>query len=107
VHKSIVHDKDTESIMSDSNLINFIMLAKQVYIPIIIQAQLAPSNPDNTSNLETPFPNECKYFYKDQFDLVDKIYNPVVSDSENELYLIKFGKHKAKCWPYTDHRFKY
>ena len=34
---------------------------------------------------------------------MDETYDPVVSDSENELYLMKFGKHKAKAWPRTDH----
>ena len=29
-----------------------------------------------------------------------------MSDSENELYLIKFGKNKAKAWPQGDHGYE-
>jgi len=99
--------EDIERITSDDDLSNFIMLAKQVYAPIMIQAQLAPSKPDNKSDPETPPPDEREYFRKDQFDLVDETYNPVVSDSKNELYLMKFGKRKTKAWPSTDHGFEY
>jgi len=73
----------------------------------MIQAQLAPSKPDDESDPETPPPDICEYFCKDQFDLVNKTYDPVVSDSENELYLMKFDKHKAKAWPHTDHGFEH
>jgi len=73
----------------------------------MIQAQLAPSKPDDESDLETPPPDEREYFCKDQFDLVDETYDSVVSDSENELYLMKFGKRKAKAWPRTDHGFEH
>jgi len=38
---------------------------------------------------------------------VDETCKLVVSDSENELYLIKFGKRKAKAWPHTDHRLQH
>jgi len=38
---------------------------------------------------------------------VDETYDPVVSDSENELYLMKFGKRKVKVWPRTDHGFEH
>jgi len=99
--------EDIERITSDDDLTNFVMLAKRVYAPIMIQAQLAPSNPDDKSDLETPPPDEREYFRKDQFDLVDETYDPVVSDSENELYLMKFGKRKAKAWPRTDHGFEH
>ena len=73
----------------------------------MIQAQLAPSKPDDESDLETPPPDEREYFCKDQFDLVDETYDSVVSDSENELYLMKFGKHKMKAWPRTNHGFEH
>jgi len=56
---------------------------------------------------ETPPPDERVYFHKDQFELVDETYDPVVSDSENELCLMKFGKRKAKAWPRTDHGFEH
>jgi len=31
----------------------------------------------------------------------------VVSDSDNYLYLIKWGRRKAKSWPRSDHGFKH
>jgi len=89
--------EDIERNTSDDDLSNFIMLAKQVYAPIMIQAQQVPSKPDDESDLETPSPNEAEYFCKDQFDLVDETYDRVVSDSENEFYLMKFGKRKTKA----------
>jgi len=30
-----------------------------------------------------------------------------VSDSENDLYIMKFGKEKAKAWPRSDHGFEH
>jgi len=99
--------EDIERITSDDDLTNFVMLAKGVYAPVMIQAQLAPNKPDDESDPETPPLDELVYFRKDQFDLVDKTYNPVVSDSENELYLMKFGKSKAKAWRHTDHEFEH
>jgi len=83
------------------------MLTKGVYILVIIQAQLTASKLDDESDLETPATNECVYFCKDQFDFVDERYKPVVSDSGNKLYLMKFGKHKAKAWPRTNHGFEH
>ena len=50
--------EEIDRIMSDDDLSNFIMLAKRVYAPIMIQAQLAPSNPDDKSDLDTPSPDE-------------------------------------------------
>ena len=38
---------------------------------------------------------------------MDDTYDLVVSYSENELYLMKFTKCKAKAWPRTDHGFEY
>jgi len=68
--------EDIERITSDDYLSNFVMLAKQVYTAIMIQAQLASSKPDDESDLEAPPPDERKYFRKDQFDLVDQTYDP-------------------------------
>jgi len=99
--------EDIERITSDNDLSNFIMLAKQVYTPIMIQAQLPPNNPKEESDLESPSPDERENFRKDQFNLVDETYDTVVSDSANELYLMKFVKRKAKAWPYTNHGFEY
>jgi len=88
---------DIERIISDNDLTNFVILAKWVYAPVMIQAQLASSKPEDESDPESPPLNECVYFRKDQFNLVDETYDPVLSDSENELYLMKFGKQKAKA----------
>jgi len=34
-------------------------------------------------------------------------YDSPVSDSENDLYVMKFGKRKAKAWPRSDHGFEH
>ena len=47
---------------------------------------------------QTPPPDEGPYFTKNQFNTeAGDDYDPAVSDSENGLYLIKFGKRKAKA----------
>jgi len=100
---------DIERIVSDEDLTNFVMVAKGVYKPLMVQLQLACQDPpvNNPNDSETPPPDERVYFSKNQFDIEDTTYDPAVSDSENELYLIKFGKRKAKAWPSSDHGFEH
>ena len=92
--------QDTERLVTDSELQGFISMFEGMYIPITIQAQLKaqwdyPKNP-------TP-PDEQPYFAPNDFDT----YNPVVSDSANDLYLIQYGKTKPRAWPRSDHVFEY
>jgi len=97
---------DIERIVSDEDLNNFVMVAKVVYKPLMVQLQLQCQDPP-ANNPETPPPDERVYFGKNQFDIEDTTYYPAVSDSENELYLMKFGKRKAKAWARSDHGFEH
>jgi len=99
--------EDIERLISGDDLTNFVMLAKGVYTQVIIQVRLVPSKLHNESNPETPSPDERVCFCKDQFNLVYETYDPVVSNSENELCLMKFGKCKGKVWLRTDPGFAY
>ena len=83
-----------ESIVSDEDLTNFVIIAKGVNKPLMVQLKLACRDPlvNDPNELKTPPPDEQMYFSKYQFDIEDTIYDPAVSNSENELYLIKFGK---------------
>ncbi|KAF8422840.1 hypothetical protein EV426DRAFT_704579 [Tirmania nivea] len=42
-------------------------------------------------------PNDQPYFQEDKFNMQTDPYNPIASNSENELYLIRFGRRKAKA----------
>jgi hypothetical protein len=97
---------DIERIVSDEDLTNFVMVAKGVYKPLMVQLQLASQVPKE-DDPETPPPDEREYFNENHFDIEDTTYDPAVSDSEDELYLMKFGKRKAKAWPRSDHGFEH
>ena len=85
---------DTEQITSDEDLRNFLEVTRGVYKPITFQLQLNKTG----SHSETPSPDGRQYFTKDEFPVTipEEPYNPVTSDSDNELYLINFGRKKQK-----------
>ena len=96
---------DTEGITFDEDLRNFLEVTWGVYKPITFQLQLNRAD----SHSETPPPEGRRYFTKDEFPatIPEEAYDPVTSDSHNELYLINFGKTKAKAWPRSDHRYEH
>ena len=96
---------DTERIKSDEDLRNLLEVTRGVYKPITFQLQLNRTNCDS----ETPSPDGRRYFTQDEFPttIPEEPYDPVTSDSDNELYLINFGKKKAKAWPRSDHGYEH
>ena len=92
---------DTERLMSDEDLRNFLEVTREVYKPITFQLQLNRTN----SDLGTPSPDRTQYFTQDEFPatIPQKPDDPVMSDSYNELYLRDFGKTTSKAWPRSDH----
>jgi len=88
-------------IISDEDLTNFLVAANGVCRLIILQVELV-----RAGGAQTPPPDKRPYFTaaywaarKDPCDLP-------VSDSENNLYVKKFGKWKAKAWARSDHGFE-
>ncbi|KAF8415070.1 hypothetical protein EV426DRAFT_701827 [Tirmania nivea] len=96
--------EDVEFITSDEDLVNFLEVAKGMYKPTMLQVEVSK---DRGTRDQTPRPDDRGYFPMDKFNLSDDTYDPVVSDSENELYLMKFGKRKGKAWPRSDHGWEY
>ena len=97
--------EDVERITSDTDLANFVAVTSGAYKPIMVQVQTAAIADEAN---QTPPPDDRPYFTKNQFNTeAGDNYDPAVSDSENELYLIKFGKRKAKAWPRSDHGFEH
>ena len=68
-----------------------------------MQVQLNRTNPA----AQTP-PDERRYFRNNEFPptVPEDPYDPMASDSQNELYLIKFGKKNAKAWPQSEHGYE-
>jgi len=52
---------------------------------------------------QTPPPDERPYFTAAYWAAREDPYDPPTSDSENDLYVMKFRKRKAKAWPRSDH----
>ena len=98
--------EDMERITSDADLANFIEVTSGAYKPIMVQVQIITTGEEGQ---QTPPPDDRPYFGKDAFDTKAgrDDYDPAVSDSENELYLIKFAKKKARTWPRSDHGFEH
>ena len=97
---------DMEGITSDADLANFIEVTSGAYKPIMVQVQIITAGEEGQ---QTPPPDDRLYFGKEVFDTKAgrDDYDPAVSDSENELYLIKVGKRKARAWPRSDHGFEH
>jgi len=51
-------------------------------------------------------PDDREHFAGDEFVPVDDPYDRVASDSNNDLYLIKWGRRKAKSCSRSDHGFE-
>ena len=98
--------EDMERITLDADLPNFIEVTSGAYKPIIVQMQIIT---DRDEGQQTPPPDNQPYFGKQAFDTKTgrDDYDPAVSDSENELYLIKFDKRKARALPRSDHGFEH
>ena len=95
--------KDIERLCSDDDLTNFLRVVRSVYNPPTLQVVLVrEGGPD----IQSPPPDDRDYFEHDKFEQ-EPPHDPVTSDSENELYLIKFGKKKPISWPRTDHGFEH
>ena len=95
-----------ERITSDASLANFIEATNKAYKPIMVQVQIITTRDEGQ---QTPPLDDRPYVGKQPFDIKAgrEDYNPAVSDSGNELYLIKFGKRKARTWPRSDNGFEY
>jgi len=93
---------DTERVTTDADFKNVIAVAGGAYKPLLFQLQLARGDRAN----ESPPPDNRQYFAENEFVPVEDPYHRVASDSDNELYLIKFGRKKAKEWPRSDHGFE-
>ena len=95
-----------ERITSDADLANFIEVTSGPYKPIMVQVQIITAGDEGQ---QTPPPDDRPYFGKQAFDTKAgrDDYDPAVSDSESEIYLIKFGKRKARAWPRSDHGFEH
>ena len=52
-------------------------------------------------------PHEQGYFTRQEFDTSHTMYNDVPSDSEGDLYLMRYGRRKPKAWPWSEHGFEY
>ena len=87
-----------EGMTSYADLANFIEVTSGAYKPIMVQVQIITAGEEGQ---QTPPQDDRPYFRKDAFDTIASRddYNPAVSDSENELYLIQFDKRKARAWP--------
>ncbi|KAF8416220.1 hypothetical protein EV426DRAFT_703735 [Tirmania nivea] len=96
--------EDVEFITLDEDLINFLEVAKGMYKLTMLQVEVSK---DGGPRDQTPRLDNRGYFPVDKFDLSDDTYDPVVSNLENELYLMKFGKHKGKVWPRSDHGWEH
>jgi len=94
---------DVERVTIDADLANLIALAEGAYKPLLFQLQLAKADQANQS----PPPDDREYFAGDKFVPIDDPYDRVASDSDNDLYLIKWGRRKAKSWPRSDHGFEH
>ncbi|KAF8415029.1 hypothetical protein EV426DRAFT_710594 [Tirmania nivea] len=95
--------EDIERVTTDDDLVNFLAVGDGMYKPLLFQVQLGRADRAK----ESPAPDDRPYFREDEFDMQVDPYDPIASDSENELYLIRFGRRKAKAWPRTDHGFEH
>ena len=94
---------DVERLCTDDDLDGYLRVVRGTYKPPMIQVVLVrEGGPDGQS----PPPDDRNYFVYDHFGFDDAAHDPVTSDSDNELYLIQFGKKKPKSWPRTDHGFE-
>ena len=96
---------DVERICSDTDLENFLDLTKGAYNPITLQVILERNGAPPPG--QSPPPDPHPYFLEDHFPVSDVPHDPVTSDSDNELYLVQFGKKKPKSWPRADHGFEH
>jgi len=88
--------------MSDEDLTNFLTAANGVYRPIMLQVELI-----RTRGAQTLPPDERPHFTAAHWAAREDPYDPLASDSENDLYMMKLGKRKAKAWPRSDHGFEH
>jgi len=56
---------------------------------------------------QTPPPDERPYFRAADWAAREDPYNPLPSECENDLYIVKFGKRKAKAWPRSNDGFEH
>jgi len=94
---------DVEWVITNADLANLITVAEGAYKSLLFQLQLAKADQANQS----PPPDDREYFAGDEFVPVDNPYDRVGSDSDNDLYLIKWGRQKAKSWPRSDYGFEH
>lgn len=95
---------DIERMCTDDDLANFIQLMRDTYKPITFQVVLVrEGGPDD----QTPHPDDRDYFPHDRFEVEEEPHDPVTSDSDNELYLMQFGRKKPRGWPRSDHGFEH
>ena len=72
-----------------------------------MQAHFHLSHSQSGAWHRTPPPDNHVHFTKEDFDLKpNETFDPVPSDSEHDLYLIKNVKRKVRAWPCSDHSFE-
>ena len=77
---------------------------RDTYKPITFQVVLVK---DGGPNDQTPHPDDRDYFPYDKFEVEEEPHDPVMSDLDNELYLMQFGRKKLRGWPRSDHGFEH
>jgi len=82
---------DLTRIILDEDLTNFLTAANGVYKPIMLQVKLV-----RAGGAQTPPSDEQPYFTAADWAARQDPYDPPPSDSKNHLYIMKFGKRKAK-----------
>ena len=83
-----------ERITCEEDFKNFIEVTRVAYMRILMQVQRNRTDPA----AQRPLTNERRHFRNDEFPPMvrEDPYNPLASDSEIELFLIKFWKNKQR-----------
>jgi len=79
-------------VIKDADLANLVAVVEGAYKPLLFQLQLAKADRGN----ENPPPYDQAYFAEDELVAVDDPFDQVASDSNNDLYLINWGRRQAK-----------
>jgi len=93
---------DLTRIILDKDLTKFLAAANGVYRPIMLQVELV-----RAGRAQTLSPDKRPYFTAADWAAREDSYDPPVSDSENDLYVMKFGKRKVKASPRSNHGFEH
>ena len=82
-----------ERLITDADSNNFLQVTEGAYKPMSIRVIL-----NRTLGTTTAPPEGSAYFANDDFGTkANETFDPVPSDSENDVYLINNGKRKARA----------